>query len=114
MSGLDISRPWQELTAPAIAAIPAQLGVYEIAVGSEPELETVRIGFAGGHELFGLQSALDRELQRQPPVWFRYELTHGYLTRWEELLMVYHARHGRLPDGNADHLHKVGTLSLDG
>ena len=39
-----------------------------------------------------------------------HELTHGYLTRWEELLMVHHAANGQLPPGNADRLAPVGRL----
>lgn len=115
MSGLAISKPWIELTAAAIAALPAQLGVFEVADGDE----TVRlIGYAGGRDSFGLRSALTsvldgERLEVAEGLLFRHELTHAYLTRWEELLMVHQAVHGRLPDGNADHPHRLGRLTVD-
>lgn len=109
-----MSKPWAELTEDRIAAVPAQLGVYELATADGTVL---RIGYAGGREPFGLQTALTAELANragagQSPVRFRYELTNGYLTRWEELLMVHQAQHGGLPPGNADRLHPVGRLTL--
>ncbi len=130
MTGLSIAKPWIALTAENIGAVPAQLGVFELADGSETVLE---IGYAGGRELFGLRSALDGALDSaldgaggldsagsgeapaadDGPSLFRYELTHGYLTRWEELLMVHQAQHGRLPAGNADHPHKIGRLTVN-
>lgn len=110
MSGLAITKPWATLSAEAIGAVPAQLGVFEIA---DADGVVAKIGYAGGHEMFGLRSALDTELKAQSePAQFRFELTHGYLTRWEELLMVHHAQHGHLPVGNADHPHKLGRLTL--
>ncbi len=110
MSGLAITKPWMALTADAIGAVPAQLGVFEIA---DADGVVEKIGYAGGTEMFGLRSALDRELEAHAdPAQFRVELTHGYLTRWEELLMVHQAQHGRLPVGNADHVHKIGRLTL--
>lgn len=123
MTGLAISKPWIALTAQNIGAVPAQLGVFELADRNETVLH---IGYAGGRELFGLRSALDgvlaadrdtagdgdRDTADGEPVLFRYELTHGYLSRWEELLMVHQAQHGALPIGNADHPHKLGRLTI--
>jgi len=114
VSGRALSKPWIPLTADAVAALPAQLGVYELGADDGT---VVRIAYAGGRELFGLRSVLAAELEArvgagEPPGRFRYELTHGYLTRWEELLMVHQARHGELPPGNADRLHPVGRLTL--
>jgi hypothetical protein len=116
MSGLAITKPWTVLTADAIGSVPAQLGVFEIADADEA---IRKIGYAGGAEMFGLRSALDRELEEllsegvdAGSVRFRFELTHGYLTRWEELLMVHQAQHGRLPAGNADYAHRIGRLTL--
>ena len=111
MSGVRLSKPWTDLSAPNIAALPAQLGVYQIA---DAEGRVLVIGYAGGRELFGLRSALERELERPGATSFRHELTHGYMTRWEELIMIHQADHGRLPDGNQDHLHPVGRLTIDG
>jgi hypothetical protein len=107
MSGRDLSKPWIELSAVEVAAVPGQLGVYQIG---DDDGGVVRIGYAGGREPFGLRSALTREVEAGTGTRFRYELTHGYLTRWEELLMLHQAASGRLPPGNADHLHPVGRL----
>lgn len=112
MTGLAISKPWLVLTEEAIAALPGQLGVFELKGQSEV---ITRIGYAGGREPFGLRSALASVASEAPDgetIMFRYELTSSYLTRWEELLMVHKALHGHLPEGNADHLHPVGRLRL--
>lgn len=112
MTGLAMSKPWIALTSQDIGAVPAQLGVFELAGADEV---VVYIGYAGGRETFGLRSALDAalaELGAQASL-FRYETTHGYLTRWEELLMVHQARHGKLPVGNAGHPHRLGRLTVD-
>ncbi len=108
MSGLDIRNEWHALTSDNIAALPAQLGVYEIA---DEAGTTLKIGYAGGHSLFGMRSVLEEELAEHGEVTFRHEFTHGYLTRWNELLMVHHASHGELPPGNHDHNQPLGTLS---
>jgi hypothetical protein len=112
MSGLAMSSPWVRLTADAIAAVPAQLGVFQIA---DKDHTIIRIGYAGGREPFGMRSALDAALDQAPTseTYFRVELTHSYLTRWEELLMVHNAMHGQLPDGNRDHPHRLGVLTID-
>ncbi|MEM9566177.1 MAG: hypothetical protein AAGA93_26385 [Actinomycetota bacterium] len=107
MGGLAIAKPWTPLTAAAAAALPAQLGVYEIADASGA---VVRIGYAGGREPFGLRSSLAGEVEARLGTQFRVETTHGYLTRWEELLMLHRAEHGSLPAGNADRLTPVGRL----
>ena len=111
MNRLSLSKPWTDLTVEAIEVVPGQLGVYEIG---DDEGAVVRIGFAGGREPFGLRSALDAERVAGTGTRFRYELTHGYLTRWEELLMVHQATHGGLPPGNTDRRHPVGRLRPDG
>ncbi len=117
MSGLALSKPWLILDAEAIAAVPAQLGVYQIGTeddgGDGEDATVVRIGYAGGREAFGMQTALTTEFEAGTGNRFRYELTHGYLTRWEELLMLHQAEHGALPPGNADRLTPVGRLRPD-
>ncbi len=109
MTGLRIDRPWVALTAEAIDDLPAQLGVYEIgdATGA-----IVRIGYAGGRSAFGMRSELHDQLAAGTGTRFRHEFTHGYLSRFEELLMVYVAEHGELPPGNADHRRPVGHLHV--
>lgn len=115
MPGLQLTKPWIALEADAIAALPAQLGVYEIGRGDgRGEVAVVRIGYAGGREPFGMRSALTAELEAGTGDRFRCELTHGYLTRWEELLMLHQAEHGMLPAGNGDRLTPVGRLRPDG
>lgn len=110
MAGIRMAKPWVELSGAAIDALPAQLGVYQIA---DAEGTVTKIGYAGGREAFGIRTALGRELEaggRQ----FRAELTHGYLTRWEELLMIHQHDHGELPVGNESHPHRIGRLAVDG
>ena len=102
-----MTKPLLDLTAEAIDRLPAQLGVYEIA---DAEGRTIVIGYAGGLEPFGFQTALRREIERPGAAQFRLEYTSGYLTRWEELLMVYVADHGQLPPGNTE-ITKIGRLS---
>lgn len=114
---MRMSKPWVELTEATIAALPAQLGVYQIADSGG---EIVTIGYAGGTEPFGMRSALERELAAAASTSaaapagrrrFRHEFTHGYLTRWQELLMIHASDHGRLPPGNADRQGRIGRLS---
>lgn len=111
MSGLDLDKPWVPLTASAIDALPAQLGVYQIADDAK---RVIKIGYAGGTTAFGMRTVLEGELEAGTGTQFRHQFTHGYLTRWEELLMVHHAMHGELPPGNADHDRPLGRLSILG
>lgn len=108
--GMRITKPWVELSEQNIAALPAQLGVYEVC---DEAGVTSKIGYAGGTEPFGMRTALHRE-REAGATQFRHEFTHGYLTRWQELLMVYRADHGELPPGNADTLITLGRLSPGG
>lgn len=96
MSGLGIRSDWQPLTAAAVAALPATLGVYEIA---DAKGVTQRIGYAGGHSLFGVRSALSDALAElgEEAAQFRIELNMQYMSRWKELLMAHKAQHGALP-----------------
>ncbi|MEZ5229890.1 MAG: hypothetical protein R2710_25475 [Acidimicrobiales bacterium] len=109
MRGLWLDRPWRPLDPVTIESLPAQLGVYEI--GDETGA-VVKIGYAGGRSTFGMRSALHDELAAGTGTQFRHEFTHGYLTRFEELLMVHVAEHGDLPSAN-DQRHDVGRLHLD-
>lgn len=111
MSGLEMTKPWLPLTIEALPSVPAQLGVYQLG---DERGRVLTIGYAGGREPFGLRSALADECRdgQADARQVRFEVTHGYLTRWEELLMVHHAQHGELPPGNADHPHRLGRLSL--
>lgn len=79
--------------------LPAQLGVFELADAAG---EIIYIGYGGGNTAFGLRTAIGSAVQvaagRAASV--RYELTHGYLSRWEELLMVHQYDFERLPSVN--------------
>lgn len=107
VSARGIARAPRPLTAEAAAGLPGQLGVYEILVGGE----TVEIAAAGGLEPFGLRSALGAAAERWSDAEFRYETTHAYMTRWQELLMLHHAEHGELPVANGGDAHRIGSLS---
>jgi len=102
-------RPWRPLTPDEVAQMPGQLGVYELA---DDTGQVLRIAYVGGHEDFGLRSALTRELSAAiGATQFRVEFTHGYMTRWQELLMLHRAHHGSLPPGNAGITTPIGRLS---
>lgn len=103
-----IARELQPLTADAAAALPAQLGVFEIVDGQGT---SVYFGAAGALEPFGLRTALAAAAQRWDEASFRYETTHAYMTRWQELLMLHAATHGAVPAANAGDAHRIGRLS---
>jgi len=107
VAAVDLDKPFVELTSETIAALPAQLGVYEVADQSG---DVTHIGYAGGREQFGIRTALERELAAGATQ-FRHEITHGYMTRWHELLMAHMARTGVLPAANAGDANRIGTLS---
>lgn len=101
---LRLTKPWREFSPHAIRDLPGQLGVYELADG---EGDVVYIGYAGGHELFGLRSALQRhfELGTGGATKFRCEVNMQYQSRHRELLMLHLADHGSLPAANTDAQH---------
>lgn len=102
-----LAKPWVELTADVIDALPAQLGVYEIA---DDRQAVTRIAYAGGTEAFGMRTALERE-RVAGGRYFRHEFTHAYMTRSQELLMLFVSEHGAVPPGNTGHLGTLGRLS---
>jgi len=96
--GLQIRRSWKPLEAVAVNAVPAQVGVYEIADAAG---RVLIIGMAGGRSLFGLRGELERELAaRGAGHAFRWEATSTYLSRRDELQMLHLAEHGKLPPDN--------------
>jgi len=111
MGALRLDKEWVPLNEAAVAEVPGQLGVYQLADGDGTIL---KIGVANATQPFGLRSALGDELAAGTATSFRFERTHGYLTRWQELLMVHHADHGTLPPGNADDGRHLGRLSPGG
>jgi len=111
VASLRLEKEWGALTDRSVAALPGQLGVYQLADGDGV---VIKIGVADAREPFGLRSALAAELAHGGAVSFRYECTHGYRTRWQELLMVHQADHGVLPVGNIDDARHLGRLSPGG
>ena len=106
-----LEKPWIQLTAEAVKALPGQLGVYQLA---DAEGRVVYIGFAGGRSLFGLRSELERALKERPAgaARFRCEVNQQYTSRHLELLMLLVADHGSLPVINAaDPPVRLGRLS---
>ena len=112
MSGVRLTKPWLDLDEAAVAALPGQLGVYEIV---DAKGGTLELGFAGGRSRFGLRSTIaEAAAKHEAAARFRYEVTMQYWSRFEELLAVYLADHGELPPGNADRgEQRVGRLGLD-
>ena len=106
---IRVAKPWQALTSEAIATLPGQLGVFEIA---DERGRVLYIGYAGGRSLFGLRSELGRARARAPDArCFRCEITMQYLTRHQELLMLHVADHGAVPEGNRGEGMRLGKLS---
>ncbi|MGI9643079.1 MAG: DUF7508 domain-containing protein [Acidimicrobiia bacterium] len=89
---------WRDGTEAVVAALPGQLGVFELA-GDDGR--TLFIGCADARSLFGLRSAVSAALAEVVDATrFRVEVTTAYHTRWRELLMVHRADHGALPRYN--------------
>lgn len=102
---MPIRKPWTLPSAESIRAIPAVVGVYEIA---DAEGNLLYIGQAGGREPFGLRTRMQlhfggddpnpvlRELAAQ----FRWEANQQYTTKRLEMLMQFQRDHGGV-DGDA-------------
>lgn len=100
------TKPFVELTAAAVAALPGTLGVFEVA----DDAGVVQlIGYAGARSPFGLRSELAPLVGRYPR--FRIEITSAYLTRWQELLMVHVADHGGVLPPDQPDPGRLGRLS---
>lgn len=110
-SSLRLEKPWRFLTPEEVELLPGQLGVFQLA---DDDGDIRFIGYAGGHSQFGLRSELERWIKEPMPdvSRFRYEVTMQYLTRHEELLMVFIADHGRLPAENRESMRELGRLHL--
>lgn len=94
---IRLTKPFLRLDDLDIDTLPAQLGVFQLADEAE---EIIYIGYGGGAQPFGLRTAIETQLARlgDSARFVRYEVTHGYLSRWEELMMV--------------HVHDVGTAPV--
>ena len=108
---IRLEKPWTELTSENVGLLRGELGVYQIA---DDRGEVVFIGYAGGRSLFGLKGELEAALERYrgQKTRFRVEVTSQYLSRHEELLMIYKHDHGELPrDNHADRKRKIGRIT---
>ena len=91
---MGIRKPWIFASAEAIRAVPAVVGVYEIA---DAEGALLYIGQAGGREPFGLRSRLAlhfgggeaNAVLRERGHSFRWEANQQYTTKRLEMLMQY-------------------------
>ena len=110
-SSIRLEKPWRSLTPEEVELLPGQLGVFQLA---DDDGDIRFIGYAGGHSQFGLRSELERWIDEPMPEVsrFRYEVTMQYLTRYEELLMVFVADHDRLPVENRESMRELGRLHL--
>ena len=94
---IRMEKPWIDLTAESVKALPCQLGVYELADAAG---RVVQIGFAGGRD------------RPAGAARFRTEVNQQYTTRYQELLMLHVADHGSLPVVNQeDPPVRLGRLS---
>jgi hypothetical protein len=104
-----MTKPWLPLSSETVDKLGGYLGIYEI---QSPDGDTVYIGSAGGHSLFGLRGELARELKaRGEGHRFRCEVNMQYTSRMQELLMVHVADHGELPRDNRGMRLPLGRLS---
>lgn len=110
---IRLSKPWLDLEGLDPESLPAQLGVFQLADVDE---RVIFIGYGGGTRTFGLRTAIEAErAERAPDARFvRYELTHGYLSRWEELMMVHFFDHGQMPECNDASTAPKGRLAPTG
>jgi flavorubredoxin len=107
--GIRLDKPWRELGAETVKALPGQLGVFQLA---DQEGRILFIGYAGGHALFGLRSAVEEARRHYPDAKrFRVEVTMQYQSRYRELLMLHQADFGALPEGNRAAPPSLGRLS---
>jgi len=92
------TKPWRTVDAAALAALPGQLGVFELADAAG---RVLYIGRADARSLFGLRGEIARWTAELPEAKsFRFEVTTAYHTRYLELLMVHAYDFGGLPRFN--------------
>ncbi|MDH3683680.1 MAG: hypothetical protein OEV40_27480 [Acidimicrobiia bacterium] len=107
---IRLSKPWLDLEGLDREELPAQLGVFQIA---DADRNVIFVGYGGGTRAFGLRTAIEEQRQRlgHRARFVRFELTHGYLSRWEELMMVHQHDHGSHPSANDDSTAPRGRLT---
>ncbi len=107
---IEMTKAWRPLTDAEVAALPGQLGVFELA---NAEGRVLFVGFAGGKSAFGLRSEVAKHaaVPTGGATQFRYEVNMQYHTRYRELLMAHQARSGAVPPGNRLQHVTLGRLS---
>ena len=107
---IRLEKPWQPMTQENINDLSGQLGVYEL--GDESE-QVIYIGLADARSKFGLRGEMQQHLSSAR--YFRCEVNMAYSTRYQELLMVFQADKGRLPELNSDpgYLGRLSPLGND-
>jgi hypothetical protein len=105
---IRLEKPWQPMTQENINNLSGQLGVYELGDDSE---QVIFIGRADARSKFGLRGEMQQHLNTAR--YFRCEVNMSYSTRYQELLMVFKADTGRLPELNKDPGY-LGCLSPPG
>ncbi len=96
---MPIRKAWTKPSAESIRAIPAVVGVYEIA---DAEGKLLYIGQAGGREPFGLRTRMalhfgggdPNPVLRERAAQFRWEANQQYTTKRLEMLMQYQRDEG--------------------
>ena len=95
---MPIRKPWIRPSRESIRAIPAVVGVYEIA---DAEGNLLYIGQAGGREPFGLRTRIALHFGGDDPnavlrgraAQFRWEANQQYTTKRLEMLMQFQRDH---------------------
>jgi len=96
---MPIRKPWIQPTKDSIRAIPAVVGVYEIA---DADGNLLYIGQAGGREPFGLRTRIalhfggadPNAVLRERAAQFRWEANQQYTTKRLEMLMQFQRDEG--------------------
>jgi hypothetical protein len=89
---------------PAAHRLSGSYGIYELA---DENLKVLYVGYAGSRARYGLRGKLmDHFSEREPnseiagrAVYFRYEVSSSYLSRWTEVIGRYNQLE-RLPPAN--------------
>lgn len=103
---LRLQKVWRALDEAGVAALPGQLGVFQLG---DDAGRVVYIGFAGGRSHFGLRSEVAAAAAScAQATCFRYEVNMQYTTRYRELLALHAADFGELPAPQAGE--RIGRL----
>ena len=106
---IRLDKPFQPLLQDNIQKLGGNLGVFQLA---DDDGNIIYIGYAGGKSLFGLRGEVDACKNMQGASQFRVEVNMSYLTRYQELLMVYIADYDQVPLHNSEQERRqLGRLS---